>query len=109
MTRKALRVAAAAMLAISFATSTVGVANADPVKKKIVYMKPAPKVFVAAPRHRYNNRNVALGVAAAVVAGTVIAASAANASDRMSCSQLERRCDNGQDWACRRLEVREDC
>lgn len=104
------RVATASLLALSVTVSSAGVASADPVQKKYIVKTP-PKVVVVTPRPRYNNRNrdVALGVAAAVAVGTAIAVGAANAGERFSCNQLERRCDDGQEWACRRLEVREDC
>ena len=67
------------------------------------------------PTNRGSNRdrNIAIGVGAAVIGG-IIASQAASANSRgdgesMSCRALERRCDDGQNWACRRLEVRDDC
>jgi hypothetical protein len=64
-----------------------------------------------------SGRNIAAGVAAGV-AGAIILNEVARANrgsvevyeeddDRprgLSCRQLERRCDDGQDWACRRLD-----
>ncbi len=48
-------------------------------------------------------RNVAIGVGAAIVGG-VIANEVYRSSGGYSCAALERRCDDGQEWACRRLD-----
>lgn len=72
--------------------------------------KPNPG-FQQSNRSSNLDRNIAIGVGAAVIGG-IIASQAARANsggESMSCRSLERRCDDGQNWACRRLEVREDC
>ncbi|MEQ1576139.1 MAG: hypothetical protein ABL894_00665, partial [Hyphomicrobium sp.] len=114
--------AIASSLSLCLIAAGVGAASAQVTTKKI-FEKPAAKVVVVkpgpGPRNSNRNRNIGLGVAAAVV-GTAIAIEAARANsgerryyrdggDGMSCPALERRCDGGQEWACRRLEVREDC
>ena len=101
-------IAALAIAGVSgFGASTIHTAPADaaPLKKKIVIVKPAPN---------YSNRNRNIAIGAAAVVGTIIAVEAARASSgggggELSCRALERRCDDGQNWACRRLDVREDC
>ena len=65
------------------------------------------------PQHHSNKgRNVAAGVAAGVI-GAIILNEAAKASSREvveersprhSCRSLSRRCDDGQDWACRKFD-----
>lgn len=64
-------------------------------------------------------RNVAAGVAAGVVGAIILNEVARGNSGgsgvyveergerRLSCRQLERRCDDGQGWACRKLD--RDC
>ena len=71
-------------------------------------------------KHKSNTgRNVAAGVAAGVI-GAIILNEAAKASSggdsyssssgdgELSCRQLERRCDDGKDWACRKYD-RQGC
>ncbi|MEQ1613054.1 MAG: hypothetical protein ABL904_09915 [Hyphomicrobiaceae bacterium] len=115
--------AVASALSLCLIAASVGAASAQVTTKK-VFVKPGAKVVVVkpgpGPRNSNRNRNIGLGVAAAVV-GTAIAIEAARANsgerryyrsgggDGLSCPALERRCDGGQEWACRRLEVREDC
>ena len=123
MKKSFLGKAVATALSLCLVAASVGPAGAQVTTKK-VFVKPAQKVVVVkpgpGPRNNSNrNRNIGLGVAAAVV-GTAIAIEAARANngerryyrgggDGLSCPALERRCDEGQNWACRRLEVREDC
>lgn len=122
MKKSFLGKAVATALSLCLVAANVGPAGAQVTTKKVV-VKPAAKVVVVkpgpGPRNSNRNRNIGLGVAAAVV-GTAIAIEAARANsgerryyrdggEGMSCPALERRCDGGQEWACRRLEVREDC
>jgi hypothetical protein len=56
--------------------------------------------------HRSNGgRNVAAGVAAGVVGAIILneAARASSGDGHLRCRQLDRRCDDGQEWACRKL------
>ena len=131
MKKSFLGKAVATALSLCLVAASVGPAGAQVTTKKVVVkpakkvvvVKPAQKVVVVkpgpGPRNSNRNRNIGLGVAAAVV-GTAIAIEAARANsgerryyrdggEGMSCPALERRCDGGQEWACRRLEVREDC
>lgn len=108
-------------------TGTAKISPQATTQTTVVTTKKSPPTTTN--KHGSNrNRNVAIGVGAAVV-GVVIASEIArsnarsdrtyysggrtyyrsNSSDELSCRQLERRCDDGQDWACRRLDVREDC
>ena len=93
--------AVASALSVGLILSSVDIANAD-------YR-----------RNRGNNvgRNIGLGVAAVVIGG-IVASEAARANgynsysyrgNGLSCRQLERRCDDGSNWACRQLEVRSEC
>lgn len=120
-----IAMAVAAVLGTGIA---IGGANAQAPQFKgnrTVAAKPAPKIVAPrsaprivaqrpAPRHSNRNRNIGLGAAAAIL-GTAIAIEAARSSsarsyrEELSCPALERRCDDGQNWACRRLEEREDC
>lgn len=62
--------------------------------------------------HNNSNRNgkVAAGIAAAVIGGIIINEVARSQSrgdsgdGRLSCRQLENRCEDGQNWACRKLD-----
>ncbi len=114
MKKSILSVALAGVLGLGLASAHVGtaVAQGSLKQKKIVFVKPGQKVVGVRPIHRHSNsgRNVAIGAAAVI--GTIIAVEAARANssgDRMSCRALENRCDDGQNWACRRLEARNDC
>ena len=109
MQKSRLKFVVASALSAGLIFSSIGVANADNSRRS-----GSRTVVVEKHRNNNNGRNIGLGVAAVVI-GTVIASQAARANsssyrgDGMSCGQLERRCDDGQNWACRRLEVREDC
>lgn len=70
---------------------------------------------VVAPRaysghsHGYRShrgRNIAIGVGTAIVGGII--ANEVYRSGGYSCASLERRCDAGNDWACRQLD-HNDC
>jgi hypothetical protein len=104
-----LALAGAVVMAIAGATTGAAVAQNN---KKVFVGKPGPYVVAGRPGHRHSNtgRNVGIGIGAVVI-GTIIASEVAraNSGSGMSCRALERRCDDGQNWACRRLEVREDC
>lgn len=122
MKKSILRTAVASALSLCLVAASVGVAqSAEPKKKGGIGNKPNVVVVKPGPvqRNSNRNRNVGLGVAAAVI-GTAIAieATRANSGERryyrgggegMSCPALERRCDSGQEWACRRLGDRPDC
>lgn len=67
------------------------------------------------PHHRsHTGRNVAAGVAAGVIGAIILNEAAKANSDREvvseergprhSCRSLSRRCDDGQDWACRKFD-----
>jgi hypothetical protein len=85
------------------------------VKKAPVVVQPQRSYSSGRPTGQHSGhqnrsntgRNIAVGVAAGVV-GAIILNEAAKASGgydgEYSCESLERRCDNGQDWACRRLD-----
>ena len=97
--------------------STTSIAQGGQYQGKTIVVKKGP-VVVAKPQykavpqhsgHRHSNRgrNIAGGVAAGVVGAIILneAARASGAYDgEYSCADLERRCDRGQDWACRRLD-----
>ena len=117
--RTSLGLAAACMVGLGLAltSTTASVAQGGPNQGNKVIVKKGP-VVVAKPqskggpshsgqRHSNRGRNIAGGVAAGVV-GAIILNEAARASGgydgEYSCESLERRCDRGQDWACRRLE-----
>jgi len=95
--------AVASALSLGLILGNVGIADAAPKKG-------GPKIVVL-KKHNNTGRNIAIG-ATAVIIGSAIASQAARASyrgDGMSCRALEIRCDDGANWACRRLEVRDDC
>lgn len=117
--KTSLGLAMAGMLGLGLALTgtTASVAQSGSYQGNKVVVKKAP-VVVAKPQyravqshsgHRHSNRgrNIAAGVAAGVV-GAIILNEAAKASGgydgEYSCEALERRCDRGQDWACRRLD-----
>ena len=76
-------------------------------------------------RNRSNNNGLAIGIGAAIVGAAIIGGIAnsqarprsydddrsyrSEGGDGMSCGQLERRCDSGQEWACRYLSRSERC
>lgn len=71
-----------------------------------------PRRHYGGPR-RYSGRGIAAGVAAgiagAIILNEVTRSRPAYADDGLSCGQLEYRCSNGQDWACRRLDRDPNC
>ena len=108
--------AAASLLGLGLLMMGAGSADAqnDPQKVKKAAKVGQPQVSRQAQSQRQGERrgsntgrNIAAGVAAGVV-GAIILNEAARASDDgdrgYSCEALERRCDNGQDWACRKLD-----
>jgi hypothetical protein len=117
--KKSLYLAATCMLGLGLAltSTTAGLAQSGGYQGNKVVVKKGP-VVVAKPQykavpqhsgHRHSNRgrNIAAGVAAGVVGAIILneAARASGAYDgEYSCADLERRCDRGQDWACRRLD-----
>ena len=104
-------------LGVALISTTGSVAQSGQYQGKNVVVKKGP-VVVAKPqnkggpshsgqRHSNKGRNIAGGIAAGVVGAIILneAARASGAYDgEYSCESLERRCDRGQDWACRRLE-----
>jgi hypothetical protein len=111
MIKKVFGLAVAGAIAVAFVGAASGPVVAQQVKKSFAG-RPASNVVVARPGHRHSNtgRNIGIGIGAVVI-GTIIASEVAraNSGSGMSCRALERRCDDGQNWACRRLDVREDC
>ena len=109
MHQSRLKIAVVSALSVGLVLSSVSVAIADPPRRG------GPKV-VYAQKYRSNNnaRNIGLGVGAVIIGG-VIASEAARANgysyrgNGLSCRQLERRCDDGSNWACRQLEIRSEC
>jgi hypothetical protein len=73
--------------------------------------------------NRKSNRNLGIGIGAAIVGAAIIGGIASQSEarpsyysrpsyrdhDGLSCGQLERRCDDGQEWACRKLSRSERC
>lgn len=112
--------AVASALSLCLVAASVGAAqSAEPKKKGGVVNKPNVVVVRPGPRNNSNrNRNIGLGIAAVVGTAIAIEAARANSGERryyrgggegLSCPALERRCDDGQEWACRRLGDRPDC
>lgn len=117
-------IVAACVVGLALGISSGASAQFDPTKKVQRGPGGPPKVFTPARpggpqvHHGHKNRshtgrNVAAGVAAGVI-GAIILNEAAKASsssssyesDGLSCRQLERRCDDGKDWACRKYDRR---
>lgn len=98
--------AMACALGLAISTSTIAQAQGQHHKKGGVVVK---KHSGHGHHHSNKGRNIAAGVAASVI-GAIILNEAAKASSGSghSCQSLERRCDDGQDWACRKLD-RSNC
>ena len=105
-------------LGLALTSTTASIAQSGQYQGNKVIVKKGP-VVVSKPQykggpshsghHHHSNRgrNVAAGIAAGVVGAIILneAARAGGAYDgEYSCEALERRCDRGQDWACRRLD-----
>ncbi|MEZ5849087.1 MAG: hypothetical protein R3D68_00370 [Hyphomicrobiaceae bacterium] len=113
--RKFLSMALAAVVLMFGMAMTSGQADAQHrrgLKKRPGPVVVAPQRVVPGPHVRRRNntgRNVAIGVGAAILGGIILnEAAKANGyrDDGLSCRQLYRRCDDGQDWACRKFDRR---
>jgi hypothetical protein len=107
------RVSVASALALGLVLATVNVAQADPGRgNRDRGYNNGPQHHSSGPRRSNTGRNIGIGIAAGVL-GAIILNQAANANERgggdeggLSCRQLDRRCDDGQDWACRKFARR---
>ncbi len=100
--KTATAVATAALMAGSMASG----AFAKPIK-----IGKAPTKIVVVPKggghghgHSHRGRNIGIGIGVATAAA-LAAAAAANASEGSpsQCRRWDRRCDDGEGWACRKL------
>jgi hypothetical protein len=109
------RVSVAFALALGLVLVTAGVAQADPERGRGDRgYRQAPQQHTSGERRSNTGRNLAVGIAAGVL-GAIILNQAARAGERdhggddeggLSCRQLDRRCDDGQEWACRKFARR---
>ncbi len=115
MAMKYLGLAVACAVGLGAMVASTTSADAQYSGKKYTKGAPVVQSHRAGPQHysgghRRSNtgRNVAAGVAAAVIGGIIIneVARGNSSGDGLSCRQLERRCDDGQDWACAKYDRR---
>lgn len=123
---KSIRVASVIALSLGMLVPEMTSASAQGYKKRSagkVYVAPAggPRGgYVVRRRRGPSGGAIAAGAAAAIIGGIIV--NEAIRSERrsgpvryydegpgLSCYQLERRCDAGYDWACRRLDNDPGC
>lgn len=97
-------------------TNNTALVAAGTTLSGIVPPKAAAPVMIQVAEHRrghsrHRGRNVGIGIAAATAAAILLSqgarASEGGGSHSYNCRRWDRKCDEGSDWACRK--VRREC